>query len=643
MRRSERDNARHHRRRLAAGILAPLLLAMTVAASPGAGLVSARAAAHVAALAYPPFQGPFAGTAGGQRPLAADFIYTCNAQANNGPVTAAKATIAAGTAITDPDNCGQGYLFLSAPGTGHFTASAAFADDATIVSGGAPALRIFVLGSNGYTSRSLDVVLSKGTTRAIDIDVAGAVALAVSFPNGAQVYLFNMHLTGTAQLRRATPLPVDGAATGGTPVSASRIRFDCNDHQSTTPKSVSHVTLTAAQAIDLSSCGSVTITLPPGQGDTLALRYGASDGSDYTSVPTVFDVRVLDNAGHLLRKAVGLAFLGGGLQPIWVNVAGGATVTLVIDTGNADLEVTELRLLMGQYTLHPNPNHNEFGSPSGAPVSIVPEAFAVDCNAHPGTNDITVNRLPVLRDTYLSGTMCGVASLIMTSAHGSFHALVGIDDSNGATKTASIKLTVLDQDSHPLFSTSARAELGRPGVSLNAPITRGSIVKLEFSDPIVVYNLQLFGHATFYDRVFPPSQPPVSTPGGAVLNPRAFKVDCNTAVSRSDILLIHEAALEQWALDGQQCGTATLDLRTLPHARATFGGRFGIAASDQHYKVGHVQVHVLGGAGKVLRTVILTAREGYGPQPFSIGLAGASSIKLTWPDQRIIVFAMATT
>src|SRR5271165_3275401 len=162
MRHLERDNA-HHRRQLAASLLLPILLAVMVAAAPGLGLASPQVMAHSAAQAYPPFQGPLAGMAGGQRPLGADFCYTCNAQASSGPVTAARATIAAGTAVTDPDNCGQWYLFLSAPGAGHFTASAALADDATIASGGAPALRIFVLASNGYTSRSLDVVLTKGT------------------------------------------------------------------------------------------------------------------------------------------------------------------------------------------------------------------------------------------------------------------------------------------------------------------------------------------------------------------------------------------------------------------------------------------------------------------------------------------------
>ena len=57
------------------------------------------------------------------------------------------------------------------------------------------------------------------------------------------------------------------------------------------------------------------------------------------------------------------------------------------------------------------------------------------------------------------------------------------------------------------------------------------------------------------------------------MNPLAFKVDCNTAVSTTDIVLIHEAALEQWALDGERCGTALLHLQNLHQAKATFEKR----------------------------------------------------------------------
>ena len=39
----------------------------------------------------------------------------------------------------------------------------------------------------------------------------------------------------------------------------------------------------------------------------------------------------------------------------------------------------------------------------------------------------------------------------------------------------------------------------------------------------------------------------------------------------------------------------------------------------------------------------LIAREGYGPRPFSLSLAGAARLELSWPDQRIILFALSTS
>ncbi|HEY8285507.1 MAG TPA: hypothetical protein VIJ28_14075 [Chloroflexota bacterium] len=631
-----------HRNRPSPIILATLpilLLAMTIAATPA--LAATALAAPAAALAYPRFGGPLSGVAAGQSPLGADFSFTCNEQANAAAVTVAGQPVPAGAAITNTDNCGQAYLFVSAPGAGRFQARIALADDATIAGGGAPEARIFVLAGNGYTSRTLDIALVKGVAKTIDLDLAGAVMLAVGFPNGAPVYVSAMRLTGTARIRHITPLEGGGMASGGTAVAASQMSFTCNAAATTTPKSVSHLIIPTSSAIEMTSCGVTTIKVPAGSTGTLAARFGAGDLSDYTSVPTVFDIRVLDAAGHLLRKAIGLAFLGGGLQPIWVNLTGGATVTLTADTGNAIVDLVGLALLPGQYKQHPNPDHNEFGSPTGSPVSIVPESFAVDCNAHPGDADITVDHVTVLRDTFLSGTDCGVASLVMTNARGAFHALVGLDDTTSPAKSGMVRLTVLDQYSRPLFHTSTRATIGKPAITLNAPITGASIVKLEFYGPVVLYDLQLTGRATFYDRVFPPSEPPTSGKTGIAVNPTAFTVSCNTAISRADILLIHAAALEQWALDGQDCGTASLNLRTVKGPRAVFAGRYALPAAEQRFKVGHVLLRVLGPDGKTLRTMRLVAREGYGPVPFQISVAGAARLDLSWSDRRVILFAMS--
>ena len=410
---------------VARAILAILLIVVALGASPAR--TAAREGTQASAtLAYPRFAGPLFGTAAGQNPLGADFSFTCNVQANAAAVTVAGATVAAGAAATNVGNCGQAYLFVSAPGAGRFQARIALAADATIAAGGLargatvrPGRQRLYQPHPGYHPgegcRENDRPRHRGRRDPGD-----------RLPQRrARLYIYAMRLTDTARVRHITSLQGGGMASGGTAVAASQLSFTCNAAPTTTPKSVSHVLIPTASAIEMTTCGVTTLKVPAGATGTLAARFGAGDLSDYTTVPTVFDVRVLDAAGHLLRKAIGLAFLGGGLQPIWVNLTGAATVTFTADAGSAILELVGLALLPGQYKLHPNPDHNEFGSPTGAPVSIVPESFAIDCNAHPGDADIAVDHVAVLRDTYLSGTDCGVASLVMTSARGSFHALWG--------------------------------------------------------------------------------------------------------------------------------------------------------------------------------------------------------------------------
>ena len=91
----------------------------------------------------------------------------------------------------------------------------------------------------------------------------------------------------------------------------------------------------------------------------------------------------------------------------------------------------------------------------------------------------------------------------------------------------------------------------------------------------VLFEMSLTGHATLYDRVFPPSEP------------RAFVVTCNVAVTNQDILLIHQVALEQWALWLGGCGTATLNLATLLGSHSRFSLLYGMAVLDQHEGIAH--------------------------------------------------------
>lgn len=618
-------------------------MALVVVATLVAALPVQLARTAPAALPPPPFSSQVAGDIGSQSPLGTDFSSGCNVHATTAAVKVAGVQLAVGAALENLDGCGDGHLFLSVPGTGHFQGTLTLDDAATLPATSVPLARIFVLGHGGYILRTVDVPAGTGRSAPIDIDVSGGEMLSVGMPSTAHSYLYAMHLTGSAHLRRATPLAGSGAPAGAMPVDLSRITYSCNAHIATPPVSIGRLTIPAPSSVWASSCGTVTVTVPPGATGTFAMRYGVYDDSGFTATPIVVEARVLDASGLLLRKSVGLAYQGGGLQPLWVNVTGGVQVSLAVEGGSSYVGFVGLSFLPGHYAPHPNPDHNVFGSPTGGPVAIVPQSFAFDCNAHVGADDVLVNRASVLRNSYIWATGCGVASLIMTNATGTFHALVGVQDTQPAGSTAKVDVTVLDQNARPLYTGSVTARQGSSAVPLNVPITGGSILKLELANTnsyTIVYDMHMTGRATLYDRVFPPSEPPVVIRGGVPVNPRAFALTCNADVTKQDVLLIHAAALEQWTLEGTGCGVATLDLTRATYPRHTFGGRFGLAASDQRYKVGHLTVAVLDGKGKVVRSRALTAREGYGPQPFTIGLSGGVRLQLTWADQSVKLFAM---
>ena len=622
-------------RRLAAGILAAMLLALLPRATPAQAVRSSAP--------LPVFQGPTRGVAATQTPLGTDFSTLNASQANAVAGHAAGATIPVGAAVHSTGSGGEALLYLSAPGAGHFKASFAIADDDP--SGlKLSTVRLLVLGRAGFTIHFLDVSAKKGVVMPIDIEVSGGIALAIDFLTTAQSYIYTMSLTGTAKVLRPVPLTGGGMVAGATPLAASAIIYSCSANAAPATQSVSRVTIPFLGTYNLLPCGMLTVKLLPGATGTLVVRYGTNDLWNYTSVPAALAMRVLDGSGHLLRKAVGLTYSGSGLQSLWADVKGGNTVTLALVGPGPTVQVvlTGLSLINRSFVPHPNPNHEEFGSPSGSSEAIAPDALVTRCNAGVGNSDITVNQLVVIRDTYLIGTGCGVAELIMTDAHGAFHARLGVNDADITGQAASVSLAVLDQNSHPLFHAVARASRGRPGVPVSLKLDGGSILQIQFTGPVVLYDLTLTGHATVYNRVFASSEPPVTIPGGVAIDPRGFMLACTVQVTTSDTLLIHEAALEQWSLNGSGCGSATLDLRKLPYAHHFFGARFGIAAVNQTEGIAHLHVAVLDAGGKAVDHVF-TARSGYGPQPLRVGLAGGVTLRLTWSDAVIVVFAMTTS
>lgn len=619
------------------------IAAMAPLATNAAATIPVAHAAAPAAPAAPVFPGPLLGNASVATPVPATFAFTCNVHSNTDPGKAAGKTLAPGTAIYDIGGCGQALLYLNDPASGHFQATLAVSDAAT---GTSTVLRLFLLAPGGALLRTMDVQAAKGAAQAVDFDVSGGVTLALTFPTPADSYLYGLKLTGAARALAATPLTGGALPAGGTAVPSSALHLDCNASASTQASSVSALTIPAAGSLQMEGCGKVTVQIPPSAHGALALRYGLNDVSTYSSLPTQVGLRVLDAGGHLLRKAIGLQYLGNGLQPIWVNLAGGSTATFTMDGGNTNVQlvVAGIAFLPSAVAAHHNPDHQDFGSPSGAPIPVAPDAVVGICNANLGDSDVTVAHHLVPRYTYMAVEGCGVAELIMTDAHGTFTAKIGVSDTSNA-KSISAHLVVFDQNSKPLANVSATATQGQPGTAFNASITGASIVRITFTGNAngILYDMMMSGHATLYDRVFPPSEPPVSTPGGTAIDPRTMSVSCNVGVITKDMALIHQVALEQWSLYLNGCGSAIMNIAALHGPHATFSALYGIALQDSTVLIAHMQLAVLDAHGKTVRQATFVARAGYGPRRAAISLAGGSRLQITDADGSLVLYALTAS
>ena len=586
--------------------------------------------------------GPALGTPSTQTPLPSDFNLVCNAVANTQPGQASGRAIPVGGAIEAGTGCGQAILPLSVVGSGRFHASFAVAADDTR---NVPAtVRVEVLGRDGYSKSVRDVTVSKSDgVRPIDVDVSGAVAVGLSFLGTPKTYVFDAHLSGTAQALRPVTAAGGASANGATAISLKSATMGCNAAIPATPQRVAGVPVAATDAAVLLGCGTVTFTLPANARGTLAVRFGSADSSNLDPEPALLIMRVLDAKGHLLRKAVGSSFIGGGLRPLWADVTGGATVVLR-DEGNTrnSIVVTGVGIVPGRIAPHRNPTRVVFGAGPGEVVPVPASAFVNTCNASLGTTSNTVAKAPLVAYSFVSGTACGITQLILTDAHGRFRATFGVPDSAAPGSTATVRISVLDQDSHPLTQTAATAHAGQPGVPIDLPIDHASLLSFTFTHDAAIYDLRLIGSAVLYDRIFPPSEPTVLVPGGVAIDPRSLGVACNAAIATDDVLLVHEAALEQWTLSGTDCGSATLPLGgTLP--RHTFTARYGIPAAAQQDAIAHLRLSVLDASGKVLRTATYTARSGYGPQQLSISVAGGSRLQIDWLKGSLALFAMTAS
>ena len=631
----------------AAGRFALPAMLITGTVMPGA-IPAARAApqrAQARTQAGPAFPGPALGVPATQKPLPADFALSSYAAANDQPARVGGETLAVTTAIRMQNNGGLASLDLAVPGSGHFHARFGVAsDDAT----SQPALlQVQVLGREGYPLHLFEATTTKaGGAQSIDVDLQGGVAITLSNLGKANTLVFGMGLSGSARALRTAAGIGSAATTGATPLAPAGARLSCNASPITTPMSVGRVPIPVGVGFSMLSCGSALFPIPAGTQGTFTLRYGTADDSPPEPIPSPLVLRAFDARGHLLRKVIGVSNLGGGLHPLWIDLrdAHGVAVTLEASVGVSNrVVVTGLGIVPRTLPAYRNLTEVLFGASGGEAIPIPPAAFANSCNSYLGTSDSSVAGKVVLANTYVRGLGCGMSTLILTGAHGHLRARFGIADGS-SPGTLALQIAVLDQNSHPLFQTTLHAATGQPSLPIDMPIASASIVNFSFVGATaltgVLYDVRLAGSATVYSQVYPPVESPVLVQGGKAISAYDLVRDCNSYIADTDMLLIHEAALEQWTLRGQECGIATLKLGTGTLPRHLFSARYGLPVANQADGIATLQVSALDTGGKVVRSQTLTARSGYGPQQFSIALAGAASLQIAWVKNRVAVFAM---
>jgi hypothetical protein len=358
-------------------------------------------------------------------------------------------------------------------------------------------------------------------------------------------------------------------------------------------------------------------------------------------------MRALDAQGHVLRKAIGVAAVGTGLQPLWVDLTGARTVQLVVDGGTeVSMDITAIGILSQSVASYVTQNRVQSGGSPNGSITVDPRAFASQCNSSIGNDDVTVAQAPVLGGTYLSTYSCGSASLFFccTNAEGTFHARFAVPDTETSGKPATVKVIVKDKDNHVLRQASYSVTGGNPGASIDVNVKRASVISFLFGGSTgMLYAMRLTGIATISERIYPPSAPPVEVKGGVAINPNDFARQCNADVSTDDQRLVGATTLEGWALVGEACGSASLPLTTTHYPRHDFYARVGIKLGEAPNTEVTVAFKVLNAAGKVVRSAKVITRYGYGTQPVHLSLKGGTVVQILWLSQTVngtVVYAL---
>ncbi len=623
-------------------LLASVALGAASIVAPSAGVTAAVPSRPLASVAG--FPGPARGAPGSQTPRAADFRLSCNVNINSAQGTVAGTRVLTATALAG-NSCGSASLLLAVPGSGGFHAT--FGIDDADTTGQPASARFTVLSGNGDRTSSL-VTTTRGKTVPVNLDVSRAVALLISFPAKAQAaqtyYLYNFSLSGTARTLR----PLSGGSAlpaGARPIDLGAAHYTCNAAKAvaTTPLTVTQVGVTTAGTALANGCGQIVLDFNPSTKGTLVLRYGMDDNTTFKGTWDTLIVRVLGIDGRLLRKVIGRTLLGIGFQELWVDVSRAKTVT-ISESGDVPIVVTAVGLLSRPLPPYKLPDLTVSGGATGKAAIISPDAFVVSCNVAPGTDDTTVGGKAVFGGEYLGTSGCGNAGLIMccTTARGTFRALFGIPDTDTAGAKASVTVYAKDKDDHVLRSATAHATYGT-SVPIAISVDRASVLTFAFpGDNGVLYDLRLSGSATISQLVYPPVVPPTTAPGGVAVNPNDFSLKCNVAPATADQPLVGATALEGWALVGSGCGEADLILKTAHYPHHRFSARVGILRLSPLDTKATVTLNVLNASGKIIRTVKLLARYGYGTQPIAIDLSGGATLQILPPDYTVL-YAMTAT
>ena len=628
-----------------------------------APVVVPRAQVAAAPLAAPAFPGPARGTPSTQAPMPTDFTLHGTVSVSDAARQAGGTAVVAGAALVFQRQ-GQAVLYLDVPSGSGSAFTASFGIPTTESATGPGTMRVRAIGRDGFILRGADVTATRGTSlRAITLSVAGAVAVVLDYLDTPADYpsralLFNVHLSGGARALQPASAPGSAPVAGAAPLDLAGATHNGLAALATEAVSVTLVGLAQGKTAVASYGGVLKLALPPGASGTLVLRYGATDRSA-GGVRTPLSVAVLDADGYLLRRAVGVAFAGGGLRPLWISLSGGRTVTFVAgDAADISIALTAVGILPGRLTpTYSNPDRVLYGGAPGG-VAIERSAFISHCGGGYSDEDVRVARTLIMGHTVVtSRSSCGSLRLVLSVAGAAtFHAVFAAPDNASGSAQPALTVVATAGDNAPLFQRTYRTAFGSPGVPLdvNLHYSAGGAAKnvstLTFlfttSTDSVLYGMRLTGNATAYSQVFPPVEPPVLGSGMAI-NPRAFSETDACALTSGDLLLLHEAALQEWALGlTLNCGTATLTLADLPFAHHTFTTRMGIRAGENPDTLVKIRLDVLDAAGHSVRHVTVPVRYGYGPLNAAVDLTGGARLRLSYQgatQAMVVVYAMTAS